>query len=184
LAEVEIDKNYALIISTNAGLWRYKIGDTIKFTSLCPHRIKITGRTKHFINAFGEELVIENADTAITYACEQTNASLSEYTAAPIFIADGQKGGHEWIIEFSKKPENEEYFFACLDNKLREINSDYDAKRYKNMALLPPKIHIVEHGTFYHWLEKRGKLGGQNKVPRLSNSREYVEEILATINKI
>jgi hypothetical protein len=181
LDEVETGKNYALVISTNAGLWRYKIGDTIRFTSLAPYRIKITGRTKHFINAFGEELVIENADTAIEKACQQTGAMVNDYTAAPIFLEIGNKGGHEWIIEFEKAPDNLEKFVCTLDQTLRRVNSDYDAKRYMDIALIMPKVHAVPKGTFYEWMRKRGKLGGQNKVPRLSNSRIYVEDILMSI---
>lgn len=181
LEEVELDKNYALIISTNSGLWRYQIGDTIKFTSKSPFRIKISGRTKHFINAFGEELIIENADSAITYACEQTGAVINDYTAGPVYMNDGTKGRHEWIIEFSRMPSDWEGFCALLDSRLRESNSDYDAKRYMDLALLTPLVHSVPSGTFYQWMGKRGKLGGQNKVPRLSNSREYLEGILEMI---
>lgn len=178
LAEVELNKNYALIISTNGGLWRYQIGDTIRFTSLKPYRIKISGRTKSFINAFGEEVVVENADVAITQACQATNAIMSNYTVAPIFIQSRKQGGHEWIIEFEKEPDNLEHFTKTLDETLRHINSDYDAKRHQNLALLEPKIHVAPKGTFLTWLGQKNKLGGQHKVPRLSNSREYVEEIL------
>ncbi|MGF1638600.1 MAG: GH3 auxin-responsive promoter family protein [Cyclobacteriaceae bacterium] len=178
LADVEIGKNYALVITTNAGLWRYVIGDTIKFTSKSPYRIRITGRTKHFINAFGEELIIENADHAITFACEQTGAILEEYTAGPRYIGEGNKGSHEWVIEFQKIPDDPEKFKLLLDEKLREVNSDYDAKRYKDMALEKPLIHIANKGTFYEWMKKRGKIGGQNKVPRLANTRDYLDEIV------
>ena len=178
LSEVEAGKNYAMVITTNSGLWRYQIGDTVKFTSTSPYRIKITGRTKHFINAFGEELIIENAETAITKASEETGAIVENFTAAPIYLAEGQKGGHEWIIEFVKEPPDIEIFTYVLDKCLREINSDYDAKRYQDMALVKPLIHIAEEGTFYNWMKKRGKLGGQNKVPRLANNRDYVEDIL------
>ena len=178
LDEVELHKNYAVMISTNAGLWRYKIGDTVKFTSKYPYRIKISGRTKHFINAFGEELIIENAERAITRACEATGAVLTDYTAGPVYINDRQQGCPEWIIEFSQEPDNQEVFNKILDETLREINSDYDAKRYKDMVLRAPKINVVPHETFYTWMRNRGKLGGQHKVPRLSNSREFVEEIL------
>jgi hypothetical protein len=178
LSEVELGKNYAMVITTNSGLWRYSIGDTVKFTSLSPHRIKISGRTKHFINAFGEEVIIENAELAITYASDKTNAIIDNFTAAPVFFEGNSKGRHEWIVEFKQAPDNKEEFNKLLDAKLREINSDYDAKRYKDMALLPPTIHHVQEGTFYHWMKKRNKLGGQNKVPRLSNSREHVEDIL------
>ncbi|MDH5474991.1 MAG: GH3 auxin-responsive promoter family protein [Cyclobacteriaceae bacterium] len=183
LDQVELGKNYALIITTNAGLWRYNIGDTIKFTSLSPYRIKISGRTKHFINAFGEEVIIENAEQAITKACEVTGAVIDNFTAAPVYFGVNNKGCHEWIIEFIKQPDNLDRFIVLLDETLREINSDYDAKRYKNMALQLPIVHNVDKGTFYEWMKKRGKLGGQNKVPRLSNSREYVDEILAMLNR-
>lgn len=181
LDEVKVGQNYAMIITTNAGLWRYNIGDTVKFTSINPYRIKISGRTKHFINAFGEELIIENAENAITKACKETNSVIDNFTAAPIYFDEGKRGGHEWIIEFREKPDDLETFVKILDQRLREVNSDYDAKRYKDMALLPPRVHSVEEGTFYKWMEKRGKLGGQNKVPRLSNNREHLEEILKMI---
>jgi hypothetical protein len=181
LDEVELNKNYALLISTNAGLWRYKIGDTIRFTSLSPFRIKITGRTKHFINAFGEELVIENAESAMTKACEQTHSTISNFTAAPVFFSEKTKAAHEWIIEFVDAPKSMEDFITILDNTLREVNSDYDAKRYKDLALQRPIVHSVSEGTFYNWLKKKGRVGAQVKVPRLSNSREYIEEILDTI---
>lgn len=183
LDEVETGKNYAMIITTNAGLWRYNIGDTVKFTSLKPYRIKISGRTKHFINAFGEELIIENAETAITKACEATGAIIDNFTAAPIYFEEGKSGGHEWIVEFKEPPAEQHEFNELLDRNLREINSDYDAKRYKDLALRPPKVQCVPAGTFYQWMERRGKLGGQNKVPRLSNSREYVEDILSMLYK-
>lgn len=178
LDEVEVGKNYAMLITTNSGLWRYNIGDTVKFTSTSPYRIKISGRTKHFINAFGEEVIIENAESAITDACAKTGAIIDNFTAAPIYFDEGNKGGHEWIIEFKKQPDNLERFTQFLDEKLREINSDYDAKRYKDMALLPPVVHSAQEGTFYAWMKKRGKLGGQNKVPRLSNNREHIDDIL------
>ncbi len=181
LAEVELGKNYAMVITTNAGLWRYNIGDTVKFTSLAPYRIRISGRTKHFINAFGEEVIIENAEAAITRACEQTGAVIDNFTAAPVFLEKDKRGGHEWIIEFKVKPGNLDDFTRILDETLRKINSDYDAKRAHDLALVAPKVHSVAEGTFYSWMKKRGKLGGQNKVPRLSNSREYVEEILEMI---
>lgn len=181
LADVEIGKNYAMVISTNAGLWRYSIGDTIKFTSTSPYRIKISGRTKHFINVFGEEVIIENAETAITQACEQTGAVIDNFTVGPIFLEKAMRGGHEWIIEFKVKPESLDKFTRLLDEALRKVNSDYDAKRAFDLALMMPKVHSVEEGTFYNWMKKRGKLGGQNKVPRLSNSREYVDDILEMI---
>jgi hypothetical protein len=186
LGEVEVGKNYAMVISTNAGLWRYKIGDTVRFTSVAPYRIKISGRTKHFINAFGEEVIVENAEQAITEACDQTGALVSDYTAAPIFMnsrTNGDaRGGHEWIIEFSRPPAQLDRFGRVLDETLRRINSDYDAKRYRDMALTPPVVHAVPPGTFYAWMKHRGKLGGQHKVPRLSNSREYVDEILGLVD--
>jgi hypothetical protein len=178
LDEVEIGISYAMIITTNAGLWRYKIGDTIRFTNKYPFRLKISGRTKHFINAFGEEVIIENAEAAIEKACKISGATISDFTAAPIFMQSKSKGGHEWIIECLKLPNDERTFIEALDNTLREVNSDYDAKRKNDAALDAPKVHFVTQGTFYKWMEKRGKLGGQNKVPRLSNSREFVEDIL------
>ncbi|MEQ8240455.1 MAG: GH3 auxin-responsive promoter family protein [Cyclobacteriaceae bacterium] len=178
LEQVEVGKNYAVVITTNAGLWRYKIGDTVRFTSVNPFRIRISGRTKHFINAFGEELIIENAEEAMSYACEKTGATLENFTAGPRYIDQGQKGGHEWIIEFIQPPDSLDRFCLLLDEKLREINSDYDAKRHKSIALESPLVHSVEHGTFYHWMKKRGKLGGQNKVPRLANNRAYLDELL------
>ena len=177
LWEVELGVNYALVISTNAGLWRYKIGDTVKFTSKYPYRIKITGRTKHFINAFGEELIIENAEQAIAKACYATSAVLKEYTAAPSFMEGGKSGNHEWVIEFSKAPEDFRTFAEILDQTLKELNSDYDAKRSYNLVLGPPILHQAPSGTFYAWMKERGKLGGQHKVPRLSNHREFIEGV-------
>ncbi|MTI31686.1 GH3 auxin-responsive promoter family protein [Xanthovirga aplysinae] len=179
--EVELGKTYAVIISTNAGLWRYNLGDTVKFTSLFPYRIKISGRTKQFINAFGEELMVENAETAITQACQLTGAVIQNFTAGPIYLEEGKKGGHEWIVEFVKEPESLEVFTKILDEKLQEINSDYEAKRYKDMALLSPLVHNVPVGTFYQWMKKRGKVGGQHKVPRLANNREYLGDLLQMI---
>ncbi len=181
LDQVAVGKNYAVVITTNAGLWRYKIGDTVTFTSIDPHRIKITGRTKHFINAFGEELIIENAEVAIAEACKKTNAAIDNFTAGPVYLGDGNKGSHEWVIEFSRRPDDLERFCKLLDEKLREVNSDYDAKRYKDIALQEPKVHAAPTGTFYNWMKIRGKLGGQNKVPRLSNTREFLDEILPMI---
>lgn len=178
LDQVELNKNYALIISTNAGLWRYMIGDTIKFTSLDPYRIQITGRTKHFINAFGEELIIDNAEKGLSKACQETGAVIRDYTACPIYFKGNDAGGHEWIIEFEQIPDNIEQFTDILDQTLREVNSDYDAKRFKDMALRRPLVHHAPDGTFYHWMKNRGKLGGQHKVPRLANDRAYVDEIL------
>jgi hypothetical protein len=181
LEEVELNRNYALIISTNAGLWRYRIGDTVRFTSLYPHRVRISGRTKQFINAFGEEVIVENADMAVTQACAATGAVIADYTAGPVYMQHslrGQKGGHEWVIEFAKEPDSLGTFTQVLDQTLRQLNSDYDAKRYRDMALVEPVVHAVARGTFYAWMTQRGKVGGQHKVPRLSNSREYVDELL------
>lgn len=178
LSEVELGKNYAMVITTNSGLWRYIIGDTVRFTSVSPYRIKITGRTKHFINVFGEELIIENTEKALQRTCELTDSQVVDYTVAPIFMQDKLKGGHEWIIQFGNKPKNIEKFTEILDNELKKLNSDYEAKRYNNMTLNPPKIHVARENLFHDWLKEKGKLGGQNKVPRLSNSREYVEELL------
>ena len=183
LEDVKLHTNYALVITTNSGLWRYLIGDTIKFTSLNPHRIKITGRTKHFINVFGEELIIENAEEALKQACLKTNAEIIEYSAAPIFMNKNKSGGHEWMIEFKKQPENINYFSELLDNALKSINSDYEAKRYNNMTLAMPIIHIAPKGLFYEWLKKNGKLGGQHKVPRLSNGRNIMDELLILSKK-
>jgi hypothetical protein len=181
LDEVELGKNYAMLITTNAGLWRYNIGDTVKFTSKNPYRIKISGRTKHFINAFGEELIVENAEHAIAKACEATNSIISNFTAGPVYLQEGKKGGHEWIIEFTHKPDDASRFTELLDKALRNVNSDYDAKRVGDLALIAPTVHIVEEGTFYQWMKSRGKLGGQNKVPRLSNTREYIDDLLKQI---
>lgn len=178
LESVELNKNYAIVISTNGGLWRYVLGDTVKFTSLNPHRIKITGRTKHYINVFGEELMIENAESALNISCEKTESIIKEYTAAPIFMNENQKGSHEWIIEFVKKPKDIYIFSEIFDQELKKVNSDYEAKRYKNMTLNPPKIQLARNNLFFDWMKKRGKLGGQNKVPRLSNTREYIDELL------
>ena len=178
LSKVKLDENYALVITTNGGLWRYLIGDTVKFTSLSPHRIRITGRTKHFINVFGEELIIENAENALKQACLKTNSEVSEFTVAPIFMNGNNNGGHEWLIEFRKEPECINYFTENLDNALKAINSDYEAKRYHNLTLAMPKINIAKKGLFYTWLKQHGKLGGQHKVPRLSNSRKHLDELL------
>lgn len=180
LDEVQIGVNYAMIISTNAGLWRYLIGDTIKFTTINPFRIRITGRTKNFINVVGEELIIDNAEKAMNMACSKTNSVITEYTAAPQFIKN--EIAHQWVIEFNKPPENIEFFQEVFDNALKSVNSDYEAKRYHDLVLKMPIITCVPANTFYNWMKKKDKLGGQNKVPRLSNQREYVEEILA-LNK-
>lgn len=181
LADVEIDKNYALLISTNSGLWRYRIGDTVKITSKYPFRIRISGRTKHFINAFGEELIVENAEIGITEACKQCGITIKDYTAGPIYMAENRKGAHEWIIECDTLPASKETFVKTLDETLRKVNSDYDAKRQADLALSLPVVHFVDTGTFYKWMKKREKSGGQHKVPRLANDREYIEDILAFI---
>ena len=181
IEEVEIDKNYALIVSTNGGLWRYRVGDTVRFTSLYPHRLKVSGRTKHFINAFGEEVIVENAETAITRACEATGAVIADYTAGPVYMGNVANGCHEWVIEFTQEPDNQPRFNQLLDETLRQINSDYDAKRYNDIVLKRPRIHVVPPGTFYAWMKQRGKLGGQHKVPRLANSREYLDDILGQL---
>ena len=178
LWEVQKNKNYAIIITTNAGLWRYKIGDTIKFTSISPYRIKVTGRTKHHINVFGEELIIENAEEALRNTCIKTDSEIKDYTAGPIFMAGTEKGGHEWIIEFRKPPKEVAYFTEILDNALKSLNSDYEAKRYNNITLKMPKVHVARENLFYDWLKLKDKLGGQHKIPRLSNKRDYVEELL------
>jgi len=177
LKDVVLNKNYALVISTNGGLWRYLIGDTIQFTSLLPYKIKVTGRLKHYINAFGEEIIVDNSDNAISIASEKTGAVVTDYTAAPIYFSDESNGAHEWIIEFDKEPDDLNKFTFELDNALKSINSDYEAKRHKSIALRMPIVTSVKKGTFNEWLRKKGKLGGQNKVPRLSNERNLVEEI-------
>lgn len=178
LSDVKLNINYAVIITTNAGLWRYKIGDTIRFVSLSPHRIKVSGRTKHHINAFGEELIIENAEDALKKVCKHTSAEIVDYTAAPIFMKGKEKGAHEWIIEFKTPPESMSHFEELFDNALKSLNSDYEAKRYNNMTLNKPTIHSARPNLFYDWLKENGKLGGQHKVPRLSNTRDYVDELL------
>ena len=179
---VETGKNYAMVISTCCGLWRYEIGDTIQFTSTNPYKFIITGRTKHFINAFGEELIVDNAEKGLAYACEQTGAEVSEYTAAPVFMDANAKCRHQWLIEFAKRPADLQLFSDLLDQRLQEINSDYEAKRYKNITLQHLEIIEARPNLFNDWLKLRGKLGGQHKVPRLSNSRETIEQLL-TLNK-
>ncbi len=178
LWEVEIGANYAIIITTNSGLWRYKIGDTVRFTSKSPYRIRVTGRTKHHINVFGEELIIENAEEALKNICKKTGAEIKDYTAGPIFMSGKDKGAHEWIIEFRKPPEEIAYFTEFLDNALKSLNSDYEAKRYNNITLKMPKVHVARENLFYDWLKSKDKLGGQHKIPRLSNRRDYIEELL------
>ena len=179
LWEVETGKNYAMVISTSCGLWRYEIGDTIQFTSTNPYKFIISGRTKHFINAFGEELIVDNAEQGLAYACEQTGAEVLEYTAAPVFMDANAKCRHQWLIEFSKRPADVQQFAALLDRRLQEINSDYEAKRYKDITLQHLEIVEARQGLFNDWLKLRGKLGGQHKVPRLSNSRDTMEQLLA-----
>ncbi len=178
LKEVEIGKNYAPVISTNGGLWRYLVGDTIKFTSLKPYRIKVSGRLKHFINAFGEEVIVDNTDKAIAIACVKTNAIVNDYTAAPIYFAENTGAAHEWLIEFESEPEDLDLFIAELDIALQSTNSDYEAKRYKNIALQIPLVRVLKKGVFTKWLKNKGKLGGQHKIPRLSNDRDFLNQIL------
>ena len=175
---VETGKNYAMVISTCCGLWRYEIGDTIQFTSTNPYKFIISGRTKHFINAFGEELIVDNAEKGLAFACEQTGAEVSEYTAAPVFMDQNAKCHHQWLIEFPKPPKDLSQFAQVLDTRLQEINSDYEAKRYKNITLQPLEIVVARQNLFNDWLKLRGKLGGQHKVPRLSNNRDYIEQLL------
>jgi hypothetical protein len=184
IGQVEKDINYALVISTNSGLWRYMIGDTVKFTSLRPHKIVISGRTKHFINVFGEEVIVDNADKALRIACDKTGVEIIDYTAAPVYMSVEHQGAHEWLIEFTNPPADPEYFAVLLDHALMSINSDYEAKRYRNLTLDKPIIHIAAPGTFYSWFQEKGKLGGQNKVPRLSNERKYLEELLDIDTKL
>jgi len=181
LDKVKLNQNYALIISTAGGLWRYLVGDTISFTSINPYRIKVTGRLKHYINAFGEELIVENSDRAIAIATQITNSRVLDYTAAPIFFSESHNGAHEWLIEFEQAPQNLNKFTIELDNALKSLNSDYEAKRSGNIALGLPKIHILPNGVFNKWLLSKNKLGGQHKIPRLCNDRKILEEILTLI---
>ncbi len=178
LKGVVVGKNYALVISTTGGLWRYLIGDTVQFTSLNPYNLKITGRLKHYMNAFGEEVIVDNSDKAIALAAQKTNAVVNDYTAAPVYFSDNSNGAHEWLVEFEKEPDDFNNFIIELDNSLKNVNSDYEAKRHKNMALRLPIVHKLPKGTFTEWLRSKGKLGGQHKVPRLSNERGMLEEIL------
>lgn len=184
LSQVEVGKNYAMLISTNGGLWRYLIGDTVMFTATHPYKIRVTGRTKHFINAFGEELMIDNADKALEQSCVRFGASIRDYTAAPVYMEDKQAGRHEWLIEFECPPTDFEGFVHCLDEELKKRNSDYDAKRNGDKILGSPLVHALPAGTFYSWMKERGKLGGQHKVPRLSNHRQYVEDIMRIVLNI
>ncbi len=179
LWDIEVGKNYAMVISTSCGLWRYLIGDTIKFTQKNPYKFIITGRTKFFINAFGEELIVDNAEKGLAEACAQTGAQVQEYTAAPVFMDEHGKCRHQWLIEFSKEPEDINAFAQILDQALQKINSDYEAKRYKDITLQPLEIIKARSGVFNDWLKQKGKLGGQHKIPRLSNKREFIEQILA-----
>ena len=179
LDKVELAKNYALVISTNGGLWRYLVGDTVQFVSKYPFKIKVSGRLKQYINAFGEELIADNADKAIAIACQKTGLVVNDYTAAPVYIGDDTKGAHEWLIEFEQMPESVEAFTYELDCALKSVNSDYEAKRYKDIALIMPIVHSLKKSVFHEWLRSKGKLGGQHKIPRLSNDRVYIDEILA-----
>jgi len=178
LAQVKKGVNYALIISNSNGLWRYMIGDTIEFTSLKPHKIRITGRTKLYINTFGEEIIIDNAEKAIHAASKETGSTVQEYTAGPVYMSGRGKGAHEWLIEFSQEPDSLEKFAEILDKTLQELNSDYQAKRSKDTTLYAPLVRSLPAGTFFKWMENRGKVGGQNKVPRLSNDRKFIEALL------
>lgn len=179
LEEVETDRNYALVISTSAGLWRYIIGDTVRFTSRNPYKFVITGRTKHFINAFGEELMVDNADKGLARACAETHAQVADYSAAPVFMDEHAKCRHQWLIEFTQMPDSLEHFVQVLDKTLKEVNSDYEAKRQNDLALQMPEIVVARPGLFNDWLDSKGKLGGQHKIPRLSNTRDYIEEMLS-----
>ena len=179
LADVELNKNYAVVITTNAGLWRYLIGDTVRFTSINPYRIKITGRTKHHINVFGEELMVENTDTALAKACKATGTEVIDYTVAPVFMDGREKGAHEWIIEFKAPPADPEHFRTLLDEALQAVNSDYEAKRYNSMTLNKLLLNVARPKLFYDWLKEQDKLGGQHKIPRLSNERQYLEQLKA-----
>ena len=181
--EVKKGQKYALVISTNAGLWRYLIGDTITFTNTQPYRFKITGRTSQFLNTFGEELMIDNTDKALSIACQKTNSNVLEYTVAPIYMQSEKKGGHEWIIEFENSPKNLDFFTYVLDDALKSVNSDYEAKRFKDVALQEPKIHLAKKNLFYQWMKNQGKLGRQFKVPRLSNERTHLESLLNLNNE-
>lgn len=183
LEEVELNKNYAMVISTSCGLWRYMIGDTVKFTRKNPYKFVITGRTKHFINAFGEELIVDNAEKGLAKACAETGAQICEYSAAPVFMDEHAKCRHQWLIEFAKMPDSIEKFATILDATLKEVNSDYEAKRWKDIALQPLEVIVARKGLFHDWLAQKGKLGGQHKIPRLSNTREYIEEMII-LNKL
>jgi hypothetical protein len=178
LEEVEIGRNYAVVISTSCGLWRYMIGDTVRFTQKNPYKFVITGRTKHFINAFGEELIVDNAEKGLAKACAETGAQITDYTAAPVFMDEHAKCRHQWLIEFATMPDSVERFARILDDTLKTVNSDYEAKRWKDIALQPLEVIVAREGLFHDWLAQKGKLGGQHKIPRLSNTREYIEQML------
>jgi hypothetical protein len=182
LTSVKLKTNYAIVISTTGGLWRYVMGDTVEFTSLNPYKIKITGRLKHYMNAFGEEVIIDNADKAIAAAADKTNAIVKDYTAAPIYFTEQSNGAHEWLIEFDKAPDDIDTFTKEMDSALKNTNSDYEAKRQKDIALRMPVVHVMPDGTFTEWLRSKGKVGGQHKVPRLSNERKIIEEIKKLIS--
>ncbi|MCC6258607.1 MAG: GH3 auxin-responsive promoter family protein [Chitinophagaceae bacterium] len=182
LKDIELNKNYALVISTTGGLWRYLVGDTIRFTSLNPYKVKVSGRLKHYINAFGEEVIVDNADNAIAIASSQTGAVVSDYTAAPVYFSDTSNGAHEWLIEFEKEPASLDAFINALDNGLKALNSDYEAKRQKDIALGRPRVRAIPRGGFNQWLHSKNKIGGQHKVPRLSNNREILEDILQSLH--
>jgi hypothetical protein len=184
LSEAELDKNYAIVITTNSGLWRYMIGDTVRFTSLRPYRIRVTGRTKHHINVFGEELMVENTDQAIGKACAATGAEVTDYTVAPVFMDGKEKGAHEWMIEFKNPPADMDAFAKLLDEMLQSLNSDYEAKRYNSMTLNPLVVNVARQNLFYDWLKENDKLGGQHKIPRLSNQRDYLEQLKSMQTKI
>jgi len=184
LEDIELGKNYAMVISTNGGLWRYLIGDTIRFTSKYPYKFMVTGRTKHFINAFGEEVIIDNAEKAFNIACQRTNAVILEFTGGPVYMKDNQKGAHEWVIEFEKEPDDLDHFILNFDGALKTINSDYEAKRHKNLSLELPHFVIAKKGLFYEWMRIRGKVGGQNKIPRLANDRQYLDQLIELNNSI
>jgi hypothetical protein len=183
LSDVELFKNYAVVITTNAGLWRYLIGDTVRFTSLSPYRIRVTGRTKHHINVFGEELMVENTDMALAKTCSDIHCEVKDYTVAPIFMKDKEKGAHEWMIEFKKQPDDIRLFQKTLDENLQSLNSDYEAKRYNNMTLNPLVVNVARENLFYDWLKENNKLGGQHKIPRLSNERDYLEQLKSMQNE-
>lgn len=183
LSGVQKGKQYAMIISTSGGLWRYKIGDTVEFTSTDPYLFRLTGRTKQFINAFGEELIVDNADRALEEACKYTGAKVTEYTAAPIFFGDTNNGAHEWLIEFETEPSGLLEFTNKLDEALKKLNSDYEAKRSYNLSLNPPVVKVMPKGLFYDWMKQREKVGGQNKVPKLANNRKYVDSILQFVSE-